>query len=43
MLAGTARIELAEALTGAGEHAAAIGEARAAAAIFERLGARHRQ
>jgi DNA-binding NarL/FixJ family response regulator len=40
MLAGTARMELAEALTAAGEDAAAVGEARAAAVIFERLGAR---
>jgi DNA-binding CsgD family transcriptional regulator len=40
LLAATARMELAEALTLADERAAAIGEARAAAAIFERLGAR---
>jgi DNA-binding CsgD family transcriptional regulator len=40
ILAGTARIELAEALAHAGDQAGAIGEARAAAAIFERVGAR---
>ncbi len=40
MLCGTARIELAETLAMAGENGAAIGEARAAVAIFERIGAR---
>ena len=38
-LAGAARIELAETLASTGENAAAIGEARAAAAIFDRIGA----
>ncbi len=40
LLMGTARTELAEALAAQGDTPAAIGEARAAAAIFERLGAR---
>ncbi len=38
-LAGTARLALAESLAGTGNDAGAIDEARAAAAIFERLGA----
>ena len=40
LLMGTARTELAEALAAQGDTPAAVGEARAAAAIFERLGAR---
>jgi DNA-binding CsgD family transcriptional regulator len=40
MLAGIAHIELAETLMRVGDEASAIGEARAAAAAFERLGAR---
>ncbi len=39
LLMGTARTALAEALAAQGDTAAAVGEARAAAAVFERLGA----
>jgi DNA-binding CsgD family transcriptional regulator len=39
LLMGSVRIELAEALAAQGDSPGAIGEARAAAAIFERLGA----
>jgi DNA-binding NarL/FixJ family response regulator len=40
LLSGTARIELAETLALAGAQAAAVSQARAAAATFDRLGAR---